>query len=112
MSETSRRALLAGLSVAPVALAPAVHAASSAALHTLWNERRALRPVIAEKAALMDAAEAAMPWWARSGPSRLYQDGSTGGPQNGWPAIRYMESPQIEGAWRVLRPTLSDLQGD
>jgi hypothetical protein len=115
MSNTSRRAILAGLSVATVALAPAVIAAPSAGsqeLHALWNKRRALRPVYLESQARIAAAEAALPWWARSGPSRLYSDGTISGEISGWPAIRDMQPPKIEGALKFLRPSKADLRAD
>ena len=116
MSDTSRRAILAGLSVATVALAPAASAALAAAgsqeLHALWNKRAALRPVYLESQARIAAAEAALPWWAKAGPSRLYSDGTMRGDPIGWPAIRDMEPPKIEGAYRLLRPSKYDLRDD
>lgn len=114
MADTSRRTLLAGLSVAPVALTPrpALSAGGSERLHALWNERRALRPARLELYALIEAAEAAMPWWAKPGPEFLGHDGSFEGREVGWPAVRELQPPEREGAVRLVRPSPYTLQED
>jgi hypothetical protein len=116
-ADTSRRSLLAGLSVAPITLGPAAAAVSFAGagsqeLHALWNKRRALRPVLLENAAQCAAATAALPWWAKPGPSRLFSDGTISGPISNWPAIRDLKPPTIEGAFRLLRPSAAVLKDE
>lgn len=98
MADTSRRTLLTGLSVAPIALSsrPAMSAAGSEKLHTLWNERRALRPISREISARIDAAEAALPWWAKAGQKYLNRDGSLSGAELGWPAIRELQPRNVK----------------
>lgn len=114
MADTSRRTILTALSIAPVALSskPAMSAAGSEGLHRRWNERRSLRSASRETAARIDAAEAALPWWAKAGPKYLNHDGSFSGAELGWPAIRDLQPPTHEGAVRLLRPSPTSLKED
>jgi hypothetical protein len=113
MSETSRRALLAGFGVAPIALAThatGAPAAESSELHALWNARRELRSAYLAAAARAAAAEKAMPWWAQPGPQLLASDGTFTGREVGWPAIAGRKPPERLGSFYNVRPTPTDLR--
>jgi hypothetical protein len=102
---------IAAAAFAGAAVIPAVaNAQGSSELHTLWNKRRAIRPVNLQSKAALKAAEAALPWWAQTGPVYLAHDGTHTGIHVGWPAIRELEAPKTEGAVRLLRPSQYDLR--
>jgi hypothetical protein len=104
---------IAAAALASAAVIPAVaNAQPSSELHTLWNKRRAIRPVYLQNRATLHAAEAALPWWAQTGPMYLAHDGTFTGIHVGWPAIRDLEPPKIAGASRLLRPSKYDLRAD
>jgi hypothetical protein len=112
-TKSSRRALLGGLMAAPVVLATPASAlgGSSSAVHDLWNERRALRPVSRDLEERIEEATAKMPWWAQEGPDLLKHDGTFIGSIVGWPAIQDMEPPS-QGAYRLIRPSPMNLRKD
>jgi hypothetical protein len=113
MSETSRRAVLAGVTVALLALPPAANAApaaESSELHALWNARRELRDAYLGATARVEAAEKAMPWWAQPGPQLLASDGTFTAREVGWPAIQGNKPPERLGSVYNVRPTPTDLR--
>jgi hypothetical protein len=104
---------IAAAAFASAAVIPAVaNAQPSSELHTLWNKRRAIRPVYLQGRAAIKAAEDALPWWAQTGPMYLAHDGTFTGIHVGWPAIRELEPSEMVGVLRLARPSQHDLRKD
>jgi hypothetical protein len=115
MPNSNRRTVLRSMLAAGALALPT--AAISAppgedAVLALWERRDALRDRIAEADALLDQAQARLPWWAASGERYLHRDGSLSGGNVGWPAIQGLEPPTMEGAYRTARPGPHDIRRD
>jgi hypothetical protein len=95
----ARRSFLTGLAISlPIATAAATHAlaapgASRSEIDDLYAERTELAARSRELREQYDAADASMPWWARSGHELLRGDGKWTGAVVGWPAIDNDELP-------------------
>lgn len=109
-----RTALTAG---AVAALPTAALAASSASpidqrSVDLWNRRKRVREAIERIYEQVEAAEAQLPEWARSGPKYLYPKAIADlipSDTAGWPAIEGVEHPKIGEDPVLVRPNHEDI---
>jgi hypothetical protein len=125
---TNRRAVLgavlaAGAAGAAVAL-PAMTSPAAASPLTptdqrvldLWKRRRRLSAIRDRLSDQMDAAEAQLPAWARSGPKYVLAKGELdiptfpAGQTVGWPEVADVDRQLVGPAgWVVVRPNIEDL---
>jgi hypothetical protein len=107
----SRRALAAGLALAPVAGLPALASESGPSVAKLWDAWRAFIADYLDATARRDAAEKAMPFWAQPGPGNLYSDGCYRGETIYAPLDITIPPPDRPGDLsisRLVRRTLAD----
>jgi hypothetical protein len=108
----SRRALAAGLALAPVAGLPALAGESGPTVAKLWDDWRAFIADYLEANAKRDAAFKAMPFWAQPGPGHLYSDGSYRGETMYAPLDVTIPPPDRPDVFRTVRRTLACCQRD
>lgn len=111
-----RRSFLTGLAVtvpmAATVATPALVAsgASRSAIDELYAERTELAAQSRELCKRHDAAESAMPWWARPGHEYVRPDGTWAGAHVGWPAIDDDKLPTYEGSMLKKRISPFDIR--
>lgn len=97
-----------------LATAPSASAAAPAAspIDRLYEERTALAARSRELKAAIEAATAALPWWARPGKQYLRGDGTWSGVTVPWPAIDDGRKPTQPHYMQNKRPGPIDIKKD
>ncbi len=126
-SATNRRAVLGAVLAAGAVTVPAlpsfaaVEAPGLSAVDRrvldLWNRRRRLRAALDRLSERLDAAEAQLPKWVRSGPKYVLAKGEIQNPgvthaagDVGWPEVADLEQqPASALGWILVRPNVEDI---